>query len=574
MRVLLVLASSAIFCAACSTGSIGQAPGDGGPAATDGPGKADSHPPSYYTDDDGDGYSEHQGDCDDTNPAVYPGAKEICGDGIDNNCNGAIDANEPDGDGDGYGPCQGDCDDTDPTINPAAQEVADGVDNNCDGKIDADFDGDGYDAITEGDCDDNDPAVHPGAKEICGDGIDNNCNGFIDDKEPDADGDGFGPCQGDCDDTDATVFPGAPEIAGDGKDNNCDYMVDVDIDGDGWTVKNGDCDDTDPKVYPGAPVACGSNKDANCNNVPDDQEKQDADGDGVSACAGDCDDNDASRSPEYVEIPGDGIDNDCDGIVDNPPDCDCGAGVDEAKAMDLCQPPGVTITRGGAANSYGVRQAAYGAINPRKGCGFFTVSSGIAWATSVQPGANLGTSGNPVTTTGCGVCTVPGGTAWTHPGPAGCCESRTENDPSWVRLSIKVPKNAQGFKFDFIFLSAEYPEWVHSAYNDTFYAVLQSSALPSTQNISFDVNGQPLTVNNGWFENPAAPTQSIAGTGYHAGIGSSSGWLTTTSPCTPGETMVLTFWVHDEGDHILDSAVLIDNWRWIAAKVAGPSTIK
>ena len=38
--------------------------------------------------------------------------------------------------------------------------------------------------------------------------------------------------------------------------------------------------------------------------------------------------------------------------------------------------------------------------------------------------------------------------------------------------------------------------------------------------------------------------------------------------------MLFRSWVHDEGDHILDSAVIIDNWRWVAAKVGGPVTIK
>jgi hypothetical protein len=46
---------------------------------------------------DGDGFviAENEcipgGDCDDDNASVYPGAEEICGDGIDNNCDNAID---------------------------------------------------------------------------------------------------------------------------------------------------------------------------------------------------------------------------------------------------------------------------------------------------------------------------------------------------------------------------------------------------------------------------------------------------------------------------------------------------
>jgi hypothetical protein len=39
-------------------------------------------------DDDGDGITENEGDCDDTDDSIYPGADEICGDGIDQDCDG------------------------------------------------------------------------------------------------------------------------------------------------------------------------------------------------------------------------------------------------------------------------------------------------------------------------------------------------------------------------------------------------------------------------------------------------------------------------------------------------------
>ena len=40
------------------------------------------------SDDDKDGYSENQGDCNDNNASVNPGAADVCGDGIDQDCNG------------------------------------------------------------------------------------------------------------------------------------------------------------------------------------------------------------------------------------------------------------------------------------------------------------------------------------------------------------------------------------------------------------------------------------------------------------------------------------------------------
>ncbi|MCK8601750.1 MopE-related protein [Desulfoferrobacter suflitae] len=94
---------------------------------------------------DGDGYSENH-DCNDHDAAIHPGAKEICNDGVDNDCDGLVDEGcappdpkDIDDDGDGYTENQGDCRDSDKTVYPGAVEICDdGKDNNCNGKTDCD----------------------------------------------------------------------------------------------------------------------------------------------------------------------------------------------------------------------------------------------------------------------------------------------------------------------------------------------------------------------------------------------------------------------------------------------------
>ena len=44
----------------------------------------------YEVDDDGDGLSENEGDCDDGNAGIHPGAADSC-DGIDNDCDQSVD---------------------------------------------------------------------------------------------------------------------------------------------------------------------------------------------------------------------------------------------------------------------------------------------------------------------------------------------------------------------------------------------------------------------------------------------------------------------------------------------------
>jgi N-acetylneuraminic acid mutarotase len=91
------------------------------------------------SDADGDGISECDGDCDDTNAAVFPGAPQVC-DGVNNDCSDpawpAVPSNDGDADGDGFLGCRDDCDDTLASVHPGAPEVCNGVDDNCDGVVD------------------------------------------------------------------------------------------------------------------------------------------------------------------------------------------------------------------------------------------------------------------------------------------------------------------------------------------------------------------------------------------------------------------------------------------------------
>jgi len=93
-------------------------------------------------------------------------AAEAC-DGQDTDCDGAIDVSESDGDGDGFRGCGGDCDDTNPALFPGNQEVCDVLDNDCNGLVDEiDADGDGV-GLCLGDCNDMDSGAFlaPGAIE-------------------------------------------------------------------------------------------------------------------------------------------------------------------------------------------------------------------------------------------------------------------------------------------------------------------------------------------------------------------------------------------------------------------------
>jgi hypothetical protein len=137
-------------------------------------------------------------DCNDGDANVNPWATDVCTNNIDEDCDGQITQCRTDcidRDGDGYGNggsnCLGfDCNDEDARIHPGARELpGDNVDQDCNGSDLArgiacmgDRDGDGYGpngvAPCLGlDCDEGDPRIHQGRVDGCDNGVDEDCSG-------------------------------------------------------------------------------------------------------------------------------------------------------------------------------------------------------------------------------------------------------------------------------------------------------------------------------------------------------------------------------------------------------------
>ncbi len=344
---------------------------------------------------------------------------------------------------------------------------------------------------------------------------------------------------------------------------------------------------------------------------------EDRDGDGFAAPS-DCNDCVASVNPGALDIPGNGLDEDCSGKADDEPlDCERGLSTSSKSALDAARALGLCRDRSG--DSWGLIEARwvfpdgtlqsrdyfqcaggkpphplsrailsqFGDHNlPTAGTRMVALSSGLA-----EPGVRtLGASDlpaegtSPYSVSTCNASPPPLGFP---AAPAECAPpfpKELVNDGIALELAIRAPTNATALRFDFFFLTTEFPRYVCSGRNDQFVALLDSQhpAIPPNQNISLDRNGNVISVDTAFMEVCTPVTYldrtftcprgagKLAGTGVQQRTelsgtfieGAATDWLKTVSPIVPGEIFRIRFAIWDTEDTQLDSTVLLDHFHW------------
>src|SRR5690606_15288016 len=141
-------------------------------------------------------------------------------------------------------------------------------------------------------------------------------------------------------------------------------------------------------------------------------------------------------------------------------------------------------------------------------------------------------------------------------------------DYAELRMSGTVPVGASGCGYNLAFFSTEYPGYYQTGYNDMYVAWLQSEVW--TGNISFDEMGNPISLNAGFLDYKDAPNPydcpapctapELQGTVMQTHAGTK--WLTTTAGVSPGEDITIIWAIWDLSDEVLDSVVILDDFRW------------
>ncbi len=192
-------------------------------------------------------------------------------------------------------------------------------------------------------------------------------------------------------------------------------------------------------------------------------------------------------------------------------------------------------------------------------------------------------------------------------------QGNVHNAVQW-RLHLKAPAGVNGIRFRHVFFSEEYDDYVGTQFNDKFYAVLEAGSTnggaPTVINYTDCRNPQTyhdfvcsagmqfcnpkarycyVAINTALSEccwlngcpNGKAKT-NISGTGYECSAsnsgdgpthGSSTGWLQTEWPIEPNEEFYLTFHVHDVGDGVFDSEVILDALQFVGKVTPGTVAI-
>ncbi len=188
------------------------------------------------------------------------------------------------------------------------------------------------------------------------------------------------------------------------------------------------------------------------------------------------------------------------------------------------------------------------------------------------------------------------------------------------QLRLRAPQGAKGIRFNYVFFSTEYEEFVGSEYNDKFYVFIEADSTNGGARtvINFTECRDPgayhdficeqdadyceggakycyIAINTAlseccWLKGcPGGVAETdIEGTGFSCAaqksqeknafgfpaigsdrFGSSTGWLATEWPVEPGEEFNLIFHIHDTNDANFDSQVILDNIRFVGEAKAG-----
>ena len=341
-----------------------------------------------------------------------------------------------------------------------------------------------------------------------------------------------------------------------------------------------------------------------------------------------------SFPPTGFEVADNGLDDDCDGAVDEAAvSCDGGLPssssdpLQYAAAMNLCQTTtedghdwgvvsaGLTLASGAgtpAAVSRSIRPA-FGGIAPRDGNAMAVLSTGTAAAVGqTNPGHVAFQTGFDTGTSSAAPDDWLAANGGAFPNPVDCPDSAsaTASNPILLTLRLRVPGNARSFRLSANFLSAEFPEWVCSPFNDFFVVLLDSQfsgapANPADKNLAvhFTPGGAvPLGVNLAFggtdlftqcLDGPTGCTDTavdgtidsctstaeLTGSGMDVtnppsdlGIpgwcdasnlaGGGTGWLAVRGNVVPGENVTLRLAIWDTEDGRYDSLVLLDAFQW------------